>query len=135
VINGILVAFCAFEDISSDTRDTIVESVNKTSRKWLPAYMVPGDVVVTKKLPYLASGKLDRKQLRETYIAQQESQTSDNSTQEDPEMRYVTPDLATQLFIGFTNAHALETYWKSLAACLAPRSSRLHNYPPLALTR
>ncbi|KAJ0119826.1 hypothetical protein J7T55_014031 [Diaporthe amygdali] len=63
VIGGIIVVFC--EQDSPD--DTFTENVLQTCRRWLPAFMVPGDVVLHEAFPRLPSGKVDRKQLKADY--------------------------------------------------------------------
>ncbi|KAK5125699.1 hypothetical protein LTR85_011973 [Meristemomyces frigidus] len=62
VLDGALVAFC----VCSQTNVTI-EDMRQSCRKWLPAFMVPNDFVFLDALPYLASGKLDRKALSGHY--------------------------------------------------------------------
>lgn len=83
VIAGILVVFCALDATKATAKD-----VTATCAKWLPAYMVPGDVVVLESLPYLASGKLDRKLLREQY-AQHNQGPSEASEPQDDDTRDV----------------------------------------------
>ncbi|KAH8896633.1 non-ribosomal peptide synthetase [Thozetella sp. PMI_491] len=63
VIDGILVAFCA----SDAEPELSLAAIRQSCRDWLPGYMVPGDIVVAVKLPRLASGKVDRKQLIASY--------------------------------------------------------------------
>lgn len=65
VIGGILVAFCAFDDDSKS--EDQAEDVINTCRKWLPSFMVPGNVVIKTSFPRLPSGKVDRKQLKSDY--------------------------------------------------------------------
>ncbi|EME77241.1 uncharacterized protein MYCFIDRAFT_83197 [Pseudocercospora fijiensis CIRAD86] len=74
VIGGILVAFCVSVNASLTPSD-----VFQTCREWLPAFMIPGDVVILNSLPYLASGKCDRKALRARYEEQQNSTASSAS--------------------------------------------------------
>lgn len=54
--------------------------VLETCQKWLPAFMVPGDVVMLKALPYLASGKCDRRALRSQYEESQASGEGDHQS-------------------------------------------------------
>ncbi|KXT10736.1 hypothetical protein AC579_2735 [Pseudocercospora musae] len=75
VIGGILVAFCVSVDASLTASD-----IFQTCRAWLPAFMIPGDVVVLDSLPYLASGKCDRKALRAHYEMRQTSDKTNAST-------------------------------------------------------
>ena len=60
IVHQILVVFCV-----CDVEATKESDVRETCQQWLPAYMVPTDVVLLSDLPYLSSGKVDRKVLRE----------------------------------------------------------------------
>ncbi|EME41700.1 non-ribosomal peptide synthetase-like protein [Dothistroma septosporum NZE10] len=75
VLFGSLVVFCVRKNEAVDK-----SAVLETCRKWLPAFMVPGDVVMLESLPYLASGKCDRNALRIQYEEYQASQKSDEPT-------------------------------------------------------
>ncbi|KAF2145151.1 uncharacterized protein K452DRAFT_356457 [Aplosporella prunicola CBS 121167] len=67
VIGGILVVFCLTRD------DTLTpKSIINDSKQWLPAFMVPGDVVLLQELPRLPSGKVDRKGLEAGYKTKQQ---------------------------------------------------------------
>ena len=50
-----------------DSPTSNTASVREACRKWLPAFMVPADVLVLDELPYLDSGKVDRKALQRRY--------------------------------------------------------------------
>lgn len=63
VINGILVLFCATDDDGANA-DTVTEAC----KKWLPSFMVPGDIQMMREFPRLPSGKVDRKLLKTRYI-------------------------------------------------------------------
>ncbi|KFA74305.1 hypothetical protein S40288_03720 [Stachybotrys chartarum IBT 40288] len=75
VVDSILVAFCAVDD--GTTRDTILESC----RKWLPGFMVPGDIITMADLPKLPSGKVDKKRLCADF------QEAKNATADDDDLR------------------------------------------------
>ncbi|KAF2764184.1 peptide synthetase [Teratosphaeria nubilosa] len=62
VLDGTLVAFCVRSNMS-----ITVEDIRRTCSKWLPAFMVPADVLILDSLPYLASAKVDRKALAAQY--------------------------------------------------------------------
>ncbi|KAK1759974.1 non-ribosomal peptide synthetase [Echria macrotheca] len=64
IISNILVLFCAVDDI-----DDMEARITQSCRDWLPGFMVPGDIVLAKDFPRLASGKIDRKLLAATYHA------------------------------------------------------------------
>ena len=62
VIGGVIVLFCV-PDNDDITPDDILESC----RRWLPRFIVPGDVVLLKDVPRLSSGKVDTAQLKADY--------------------------------------------------------------------
>ncbi len=73
VTDATLVLFCAV-DGTEDVAATIMQSC----KKWLPGFMLPGEIVVVESFPRLASGKVDRKQLvadYQTRIAQAQQGT------------------------------------------------------------
>lgn len=65
VICGIIVVFCERDQSAHDETDPVLQ----TCRDWLPAFMVPGDIVFTEAFPRLPSGKVDRKKLKNDYEA------------------------------------------------------------------
>lgn len=80
VVRGIIVAFCEQDAIADDES----EHVLRICRDWLPAFMVPGDVVLMESFPRLPSGKVDRKKLKADYEASmvEDSESSDEFTDE-----------------------------------------------------
>lgn len=72
VIQGIIVVFCERDDPTGH----VSEEVLQTCRNWLPAFMVPGDVIYMQAFPRLPSGKVDRKKLKTNY----ETSRSDDAT-------------------------------------------------------
>ncbi|KAK7548290.1 hypothetical protein IWX46DRAFT_597838 [Phyllosticta citricarpa] len=62
VISGVLVVFVLLSD-NILTPETVISE----SKRWLPAFMVPGDVILLDKLPRLPSGKVDRQTLETNY--------------------------------------------------------------------
>ncbi|KAG0635451.1 hypothetical protein HOY80DRAFT_1011858 [Tuber brumale] len=58
------------------------EAVYDVCRKWLPGFMVPGDLVVFNELPRLPSGKADRKKLDEQYLETSQAPAAENGTEE-----------------------------------------------------
>lgn len=58
-----------------------MEEVRRTSAKWLPAFMVPNDIVVLDRLPYLASGKIDRRALSDHYHSLKRSRAATNEAE------------------------------------------------------
>jgi len=83
VIRGSLIVFCQVSDESIS-----MEAIEDACRKWLPTFMVPGEIVLVTELPKLASGKVDRKQLELEYdqrsllFTKPEIQTADEVTLE-----------------------------------------------------
>lgn len=62
VISNILVAFAAVDRISG-MRDQIAANC----KQWLPAFMVPSEIVVMESFPRLPSGKIDRMRLKDDF--------------------------------------------------------------------
>ncbi|KAF2859917.1 peptide synthetase [Piedraia hortae CBS 480.64] len=62
VVGGTLVTFCVRDD-EFVTANHIITSC----RRWLPAFMVPTDIVFIPEVPYLPSAKVDRKALELLY--------------------------------------------------------------------
>ncbi|KAK7975300.1 SRP54-type protein [Apiospora arundinis] len=71
VLDNLLVAFVAVDGGESTERR--IKAMCKT---WLPAYMVPADFVTMNSFPRLASGKIDRQQLRQDYLQGRDAGTS-----------------------------------------------------------
>ncbi|KAK4902807.1 hypothetical protein LTR27_000746 [Elasticomyces elasticus] len=67
VVSGLLVAFCVR---ASDS--VFADDIRQTCQKWLPAYMVPHDILLLDALPYMPSGKVDRKALHKLHLEQQQ---------------------------------------------------------------
>ncbi|SPO04726.1 related to non-ribosomal peptide synthetase [Cephalotrichum gorgonifer] len=65
VIRNILVVFCVMEPRGDDNAHR--EEIQQKCSEWLPAFMVPGDVVVMDQFPRLPSGKVDRRGMRVEY--------------------------------------------------------------------
>lgn len=66
VLNSILVAFVAVDDV-----DGMKERIMTSCKAWLPAYMVPAEVIVMRSFPLLPSGKIDRIRLQHDYANSQ----------------------------------------------------------------
>jgi amino acid adenylation domain-containing protein len=84
VIGGILVLFCQV------TRAEAFKEVQACCERWLPSYMVPGDFIQIKDMPYLPSGKVDRRRLKELYSEIQSSMNAEGA-----------PDAESNQIIGF----------------------------------
>ncbi|KAM3421179.1 hypothetical protein BST61_g1588 [Cercospora zeina] len=84
VVANTLVVFCV-----SESKKLTKDAVTAVCRKWLPEYMVPGDIVVLESFPYLASGKCDRKVLRAQYEARQAEGAANDESVQSEEMQQV----------------------------------------------
>jgi amino acid adenylation domain-containing protein len=71
VIKDSLVVFCVSS--STDLRES---DIHDTCKKWLPPYMIPTDILIMESMPYLASGKVDRRTLQSLHQTSRESQDS-----------------------------------------------------------
>ena len=65
VTDATLVLFCAV-----DRGGDMASKIRESCKKWLPGFMIPGDIVVVGTFPRLPSGKVDRKRLLAEYQAQ-----------------------------------------------------------------
>ncbi|CAN8098537.1 unnamed protein product [Discula destructiva] len=77
VVQGIIVVFCERDEV---VQDGLVDKVLNACRTWLPAFMVPGDVIFLEAFPRLPSGKIDRKKLKIDYETSR-SEHSDHPTE------------------------------------------------------
>ncbi|KAG9584471.1 peptide synthetase, partial [Aureobasidium melanogenum] len=62
VISGLLILFCI-----GDSDKLAPKDIKSACQKWLPAYMLPNDIVLLDDFPYLPSGKVDKKKLESDY--------------------------------------------------------------------
>ncbi|RYP80545.1 hypothetical protein DL769_002429 [Monosporascus sp. CRB-8-3] len=58
VISNVLVGFAAVEDTEG-----IREQILANCKSWLPAFMIPAEIITMRDFPQLPSGKIDRKRL------------------------------------------------------------------------
>ncbi|EMC92577.1 hypothetical protein BAUCODRAFT_95688 [Baudoinia panamericana UAMH 10762] len=75
VVDGTLVAFC----VRSAATLTVFD-IQETCKKWMPAFMLPRDVILLNELPYLPSGKIDRPTLIKQYQDLRQSHTNQVNT-------------------------------------------------------
>jgi acyl-CoA synthetase (AMP-forming)/AMP-acid ligase II/aryl carrier-like protein len=75
VIDGILIVFGLLGD-----HEVSEDMVLQVCRRWLPSFMVPGDVVLLKEFPRLVSGKVDKKLLDQFYEKRKATMGSDSSS-------------------------------------------------------
>ena len=81
VIKDSLVVFCVSS--SPDLRES---NIHDTCKKWLPPYMIPTDILIMESMPYLASGKVDRRTLQSLHQTSRESQDSHTEPEMDPKL-------------------------------------------------
>jgi len=75
VISGQLVLFCI-----ADSRSLSTQQVRGGCKKWLPSFMIPGDIVLLDDFPYLPSGKTDQKKLEADYEARIDLEDEDDES-------------------------------------------------------
>ncbi|KJZ71051.1 hypothetical protein HIM_09578 [Hirsutella minnesotensis 3608] len=92
VIESNLILFCAVDD--GVTKSNILTHC----RKWLPQFMVPGEVVVLPDFPTLSSGKVDAEALKASYregvmVSLREADDEDNLAENDTVLRLLSSTL------------------------------------------
>ena len=65
VISTVLVVFALVNNQS-----LVPEDILATCSKWLPKFMVPSEIILSQKFPYLPSGKVDKRKLESDYRSQ-----------------------------------------------------------------
>ncbi|THY02012.1 peptide synthetase [Aureobasidium pullulans] len=65
VISGLLILFCI-----ADASTVSPSEIKSACQKWLPAYMIPSDIVLLPDFSYLPSGKVDKKKLENDYASE-----------------------------------------------------------------
>jgi amino acid adenylation domain-containing protein len=78
LINGSVVLFCVSDNPELTPKDLIA-----ACRRWLPGFMVPGDVILLEQVPRTPSGKIDRLALQVLYGKQHALESSVNQDQLD----------------------------------------------------
>jgi amino acid adenylation domain-containing protein len=76
VINGTLIVFALVGDNNPLTVD-----VRTTCAKWLPKFMIPTEIILMQKFPYLPSGKIDKRLLESNYKRELDGDDNDNTPQ------------------------------------------------------
>lgn len=103
VVQGIIVVFCERDAATGGT----AEEVLQICRDWLPAFMVPGDVVLLKAFPRLPSGKVDRKTLKAEYEASKNEDASQSPDFRDDEERHMARIAREALGVHLTSSSVL----------------------------
>lgn len=75
VIGGIVVLFCAADE------NIAPEDLLESCRRWLPGFVVPGDIILLKDVPRLPSGKVDVLKLKADYAQEKNTPETVNSSQ------------------------------------------------------
>ncbi|KAK7942390.1 gramicidin S synthetase 1 [Apiospora aurea] len=68
VLENLLVAFAAVVEEHRGDGSDIEDRIKATCKTWLPAFMVPAEIISMDSFPRLPSGKTDRKQLQKDYL-------------------------------------------------------------------
>lgn len=79
IINDNLVAFC-----TTDSQSTPRTEVLEVCKRWLPAFMVPSDVLIVPNMPQLPSGKTDKRSLEKLYLNSRQHQNTAVIPTDDP---------------------------------------------------
>jgi amino acid adenylation domain-containing protein len=125
VISDTLVAFCIPDSAYLNERD-----VQETCKKWLPPYMVPTDVLIMEKIPYLASGKVDRRALQHLHQQFRETQDISSDKDVDEETRKIAQIFYDVLRVNVMSAPSLSAAGvDSLSSIRIASQLRKHGYP------
>jgi amino acid adenylation domain-containing protein len=84
VLTGALVVFAL-----TDNQALKPEQISETCAKWLPKFMVPGEIVLLQQFPYLPSGKVDKRRLESDYQSKLGGDDDKNSVPVTPTGRIV----------------------------------------------
>ncbi|KUJ06998.1 uncharacterized protein LY89DRAFT_767318 [Mollisia scopiformis] len=74
VLANALLVFALVSDVNIHTED-----VMNTCSKWLPKFMIPSEIILLQKFPYLPSGKVDKRKLESNYQEERASMDHDDS--------------------------------------------------------
>lgn len=97
VVGSVLVVFALAEDERIISGDIV-----KTCSQWLPKFMVPSEILLLQKFPYLASGKVDKRKLEADY--QHNRNNNDNrSANSMTEMEEILKNILTDLLGPFSS--------------------------------
>jgi amino acid adenylation domain-containing protein len=88
VLSGALVVFALTDD-----RMLRPGKITETCAKWLPKFMVPGEIVLLNSFPYLPSGKVDKRRLEADYQNSLEENEDENDVSATPTVRIVEETL------------------------------------------
>lgn len=84
VLTGALVVFALTDDQALKP-----EHISETCAKWLPKFMVPGEIVLLEQFPYLPSGKVDKRKLESDYQNKLGGDNDENNVWATPTERIV----------------------------------------------
>ena len=93
ILDSSLVVFA----LSSDAH-IAAQDISKTCSNWLPQFMVPSEIIVLQNLPYLPSGKVDKRKLEADYRQERENWDSKTDSTFTPTER--TVEKALQQILG-----------------------------------
>ncbi|CZR63261.1 related to non-ribosomal peptide synthetase [Phialocephala subalpina] len=75
VLANALLVFALVDDANIKSED-----VMKTCSEWLPKFMIPSEIILLQKFPYLPSGKVDKRKLESDYQEERANMDHDDST-------------------------------------------------------
>lgn len=75
VLANVLLVFALVDDVNIKSED-----VMRTCSEWLPKFMIPSEIILLEKFPYLPSGKVDKRKLESDYQEKRASMDHDDST-------------------------------------------------------
>jgi amino acid adenylation domain-containing protein len=130
VMSDTLVAFCI-----PDSADLSERDVQETCKKWLPPYMVPTDVLIMESIPYLASGKVDRRALQHLHRQFRETQDPSPDGSVDEETKKLAQLFYDVLKVDVKSAPSLSAAGvDSLSSIRIASQLRKHGYPQTSAT-
>ncbi|KAH8596027.1 hypothetical protein B0O99DRAFT_686077 [Bisporella sp. PMI_857] len=98
VLDNILVSFVLTSNLKLTS-----EAIATACADWLPKFMVPSEIILLSKFPYLPSGKVDRRQLEANYQRQREdsdSNSANNSSSSERAVKKVLEGILGPFSIG-----------------------------------
>jgi amino acid adenylation domain-containing protein len=130
VIKDSLVVFCVSS--STDLRES---DIHDTCKKWLPPYMIPTDILIMESMPYLASGKVDRRTLQSLHQTSREFQEPHAASQTDAKLTHLGDLFKAVLKIDVANFRPLSAAGiDSLSSIRIASKLRDNGYPYVSAT-
>lgn len=127
VHESILVCFCATDG------NVLEDKILSSCERWLPKYMIPGEIVLLEKFPRLPSGKVDRKQMLADLNLRRIDNKNNSGSQSGPSVEQL-PDEVRDIISNILDRSSDETSGPStvgldsLSAIRLASSLRTHGY-------